>query len=856
MPTDSPTHAALEIFCSYAHLDEALRNKLDRQLSPLRREGKIKSWFDRMIEAGEEWKGKIDEHLNSADIILLLISADFIHSDYCYDIEMARALERQGKGEARVIPVILRPCAWERTQFAHIQALPADAKPVTSWSNEDEALLSAAQGIGKVVDELLTPSARKAVPVAATTSAPLPVALPRPPVIGFVARRDTEGNDILARLKTELAPDSNQLIALWGPGGTGKTTLAAQVARELRAQFPQRLAWVSALARESFTLATLLDDIAAQLGRTDLRPLKLEDKAPQVAALLAEAPALVVLDNFETIAPAEQTRCLDFLAERAACSALVTTRDDTKRGDVRNIALAAMAKEEAQEFLRRLIGQTRKPEHFAALDADALIAGCEANPLVLQWVVKQIDLAHEPQTVLAELAQGKGDAAQRVFTRSFELEQVGDDGRAALLALSLFVPSASRTALAEAAGFNDDLPRLERAVERLSALWLVETTAGNERLLLRGLTRQLAQARLNQDAHAADYRHRFVAHFLRHARAHRQPTPEDYDALEAEKDNLLAAMDVAEELRDWQSIIGFAWVLAVPVDGMLSVRGYWDEALRCGEQGARAAEAAEDEYATVAFAGNAATVRLNRGEYEAARQTYERALAVMRRRGDEWNVAALLHQLGRIAQEQGDYTEARRLYEESLEIKKKLGNQSGIASTLHQLGRLAQDAGELAEARRLYEESLEIAKKLGNQSGIAISLHQLAVLAQEQGELAEARRLYEESLEIGKKLGNQRGIAYTLGQLGKLAYQQSEWAEARRYFEQTLKISQVLGDQLSIALSLEHLGLVAEQEGDRTEAARLLREALRIFERLGSPYAEVARKNLAWVEGAVEGDDG
>src|SRR5205085_862092 len=83
--------------------------------------------------------------------------------------------------------------------------------------------------------------------------------------------RDTEGNDILARLKTELAPESNQLIALWGPGGTGKTTLAAQVARELRPQFPQRLAWVSALARADFTLATLLDDVAAQLGRTDLR---------------------------------------------------------------------------------------------------------------------------------------------------------------------------------------------------------------------------------------------------------------------------------------------------------------------------------------------------------------------------------------------------------------------------------------------------------------------------------------------------------------------------------------------------------------------------------------------------------
>src|SRR5205085_6039368 len=229
---------------------------------------------------------------------------------------------------------------------------------------------------------------------------------------------------------------------------------------------------------------------------------------------------------------------------------------------------AAMSRDEAQEFLRRLIGQAGHPQNFAALDMDALIAQCEANPLVLQWVVKQIDLAHQPQTVLAELAQGKGDAAERVFTRSFNLPQVGDDGRAALLALSLFVPSATRAALAEVAGFDDDLPRLERAIEHLSALWLIETTPGNERLLLRGLTRQLAQARLNQDAHAADYRRRFVARFLRHAEAHNQTTPEDFDALEAEKDNLLAALDVAQAQSDWQSVMRLADVLAIPYEGM------------------------------------------------------------------------------------------------------------------------------------------------------------------------------------------------------------------------------------------------------------------------------------------------
>ena len=809
MPADPQPDGAIKIFYSYAHKDEKLRSELGGHLSALRRAGKIADWFDRQIKAGEDWRGKIDERLNSADIILLLISSDFINSDYCYDIEMARALERHRAGAARIICVIIRPCDWQRTQFADLQVLPVGATPVTRWDDLDEALLNAAQGIGEVVDELLAKPAGMPAPVA-TTSGPLPVTLPRPPVVGFVARRDTEGNDILARLKAELALGNDQLIALWGPGGTGKTTLAAQVARELRPQFPQRLAWVSAHARADFTLPTLLDDIAAQLGRTDLRPLKLEDKEPQVSALLAHAPALVVLDNFETVAPEEQARCLDFLAARAACAALVTTRDDTRRDDVRSIKLAAMSPDEAQEFLRRLVGQTRKPEHFAALDADALIAQCEANPLVLQWVVKQIDLAHRPQTVLDDLAHGKGDAAERVFTRSFNLPQVGDDGRATLLALSLFVPSATRPALVEVAGFDDDLQRLERAVENLSALWLIETTPGNERLLLRGLTRQLAQARLNQDAHADDYRRRFVAHFLRYAVVHEQPTPEDYDLLEVEKDNLSAAMDVAEGLRDRQSIMRLTGILIGPPDGrMLYVRGYWNQAIQCCIQAVTAAQAAQDEFSVAQFGAHIANIQIDRGEYAAARQTYHQILESFKRMRDDANVATSLHQLGRLAQEQGELDEARRFYDESLAIKQKLGNQQGIALTMGQLGYMAYDQGDWAEARRCCEKTLEISQAIGDQITFSSALHQLAMISEQQGELDEARRLYGESLGIKRKLGNQSGIAFTL----------------------------------------HGLGLLAETEGDRTEAARLLREALSIFERLGSPNAEETQRDLARVEG-------
>lgn len=114
----------------------------------------IKAWHDREISAGTEWANAIDENLNAADVILLLVSANFLASDYCYDIELKRAMERHEAGEARVIPIILKPVDWSGATFGKLQALPKNAKPITQWSDRDEAFLNVAQGIRRVAAEI------------------------------------------------------------------------------------------------------------------------------------------------------------------------------------------------------------------------------------------------------------------------------------------------------------------------------------------------------------------------------------------------------------------------------------------------------------------------------------------------------------------------------------------------------------------------------------------------------------------------------------------------------------------------------------------------------------------------------
>lgn len=145
---------AIRLFYSYSHKDEAFRDELETHLAILRRQGIIESWHDRRIEPGGDWAGEIDRNLEEADIILLLVSANFIASDYCFEKEMKRAMERHQAGEARVIPIILKRADLEGVPFLKLQALPKDAKPIATWRDQDEAWTDVARGIRRVAETL------------------------------------------------------------------------------------------------------------------------------------------------------------------------------------------------------------------------------------------------------------------------------------------------------------------------------------------------------------------------------------------------------------------------------------------------------------------------------------------------------------------------------------------------------------------------------------------------------------------------------------------------------------------------------------------------------------------------------
>ncbi len=846
-PTD-----AIEVFYSYSHRDEKLRNELEKHLSILRRSGVITDWHDRKINAGEEWDGKIDEHLNTAQIILLLISPDFMSSEYCYEKEVTQAMERHKAGTACVIPVFLRPVMWKGAPFGELQGLPTDLRPVTRWSNRDAAFVNISEGIKKAA-EMLSVRARPVLPPKTTPPrvASLHAAVLRYMSTSFIARSDTEGRDLVEQLKAELAPGRNHLVTLWGAGGIGKTTLAARVAYELSEAFEHRIVWTGSELRVALTLSALLDEIAGQLGRSELRQLALEPKEEAVRALVAAAPTLVILDNFEMIKSDEQHPCANWLAQRAPCSSVIISRQkimgahnvfvrSISTNETIDIPFKAMSLEEARglvsQWLRR---EARHPQKFAGLNQDQIIEAAERNPLVLQLLLKQLHQAPEPRAVLDELAEGEGDAAERVFGRSFNL--LDDDGRAALLALSLFVPDALRQALAEVAGFGEDAERLDRAATQLAEQGLVNPTTGNEPLTIKGLTRELAKHLLSADPHAAECRRRFVAYFQSYAETHAQQIPEGYDALEAERNNLLAALDIAFQAANWQGVMRIHEAL----EEFLNVHGHWDEAIRCGEQAIHAAYENNNDEAIARFSLKVAIIRQSRGEYVETEQALSQALDVFRKLADEASRADVLHQAAVLAQNKGRLKQARRLYTESLKIRKQIGDQSGLASALYGLAALAYKRWDMQNARWFFEESLEIIRRLGDQSGLANTLHDLGVIAHKRGEMREARRLYSESLKIMRRLGDRSGLASMLHNFGVIAHKRGELKEARRLYGESLNITKELGDQSNIAATIYQLGLLEAAEGNREKELELLHEALAIYEKLKLPAAKIVRLRLA-----------
>jgi tetratricopeptide (TPR) repeat protein len=338
----------IEVFYAYAPEDLTWVQELEKHLSLLQRQGIISTWHPRLIAAGEDWQHVIDVHFEKASIILLLVSPDFLASDYCYSAEMKQALERERERGVYVIPILLRPVDWQHAPFAHLRPLPSDATFVTEWKNLDRAFADIAAGIRRTIENLSLLATSLA-----RTDFPNIWNVPFPRNLFFIGRED-----LLAQLHAQLHKGRTAALsqAISGLGGVGKTQLAVEYVYRYYRDY-QAILWAHAESTES--LISSYTEIATLLK------LPVKDSQEQTVIIQAvkvwlqnHRDWLLILDN------ADELDILSaFLPPRLGGHVIITTRAAALGRFARRLLVETFSQEQGVLFLLRRAG-------LIPLDAD------------------------------------------------------------------------------------------------------------------------------------------------------------------------------------------------------------------------------------------------------------------------------------------------------------------------------------------------------------------------------------------------------------------------------------------------------------------------------------------------------
>ncbi len=746
----------INLFYSYAHEDEALRDTLETHLTLLKRQHVIDMWHDRNISSGTEWDKAIDENLEAADIILLLISADFLASDYCWDIEIQRAMQRHKEKSAVVIPVLLRPCDTCNAEFMTLQGLPANFKAVTTWANQDKAFTDIAKGIRTAAEKIRNSQQVNPSHDAGTA----PVGLFSVPFADdhFIGREQE-----LKRLN-KLFLTSNK-VALTGLGGVGKTRLAVHYAYQQKPRCAFIL-WVSASSKAS--LDTSLSQLADQLNADPL--LKQAEKMAFVKAWLEQHNDwLLIIDNADNDQEITAKVLESFLPVSPQGHILFTTQIIT--ADLKFKAAALEIKcldtETGGLFLWRRIHADKQATPDELIAAKEISGALSGLPLALVQAAAYIK---ENQCALNDYLPLYEKYAKELLNPDLsEHQQVISDHDLPVFATFKLSFSRLQEPAKELLAFCALLHAENIPEEILTNAFAVDDFALNQRLkpvLQYGLL-----VRNAQDKTLA--LHRLVQQVLLLDMADPQKQHDAEQAVLAMNEILPAKF----EFKDWQR---------------------YERSLQSGLACAKWITHYQLETEQAAWLLNQMAIYLYRAkaDYTIAEPLYERSLRIYEKvlGEDDPNVATSLNNLAVLYHVQGKYEQAEPLYERSLAIDEKaLGkDHPDLAIDLNNLASLYQAQGKYEQAEPLFERSLAFCEyALGkDHPDVASSLNNLALLYDAQGQYEQAEPLYQRSLAIKEKaLGKDHpAIATSLNNLAALYYAQGKYEQAEPLFERSLAI--------------------------------------------------------------------
>ncbi len=850
-------------------MDQQLREELASHLANLRNQQFISDWYEGDISPGTEWLPQIMSHLAHDQLILLLISSDFMASQFCYSIELEQAISRHNKEEARVLPILLRPVDYKGAPFAKLQPLPSNRVPVTQWLSHDEAFVDVVNGIRKAIDEL---QASTAFNVVIEELQPIqPVPLDQLSIADLIPMRNqyfTGRDSLLKVLHNKLTAErtgENMPVAITGLGGIGKTQLAIEYIHRYRNEYSYVL-WAKAdtpetLISELFKLAKKLD---AQLTEKD------EQNPPLVTAhvrqwLEQNLKWLLVLDNVNPHIMNQDTSKVGYPIDNILKELphnghiLLTTRSDTLGALAESVHVEVMDTEDGAKFLLRRLTLLERDDGLTKADshdlhnAKVLVEMLGGLPLALEQAAAYIQETKCGIGKYYEHYQSEGKRLRNrrgrfltgtqstvatTWSLSFQdVEQTSPVAAELLRALSYLAPGTipeeiineGASELGDILGTMSSLD-FDEAIGVLLRYSLVQRNERTQYLIIH----QLVQNVLKDDMH--DDKQRIWAERI--VRAVNSVFP----------DGSIATWQRCENCQQNGKTCPIKD--ACSSKRLTRCQRYLPHAQVCVQYIEQYEfmfpEAAQLLHHTASYLHSYAALYSNAESY------YYLALKIREKQseGIALEIAANHNDLARLYRDQYQYEEATRHFEEAIRIREeKLGPRDPItAISKRSLARLHLVLGQYDKAEELFVSALRIHQY--NQSKdntatvareVANSSYGLARLYHLEGRYEKAQALYEQALKMDSDQFGQDHLftAQCLNSLGALYRDRRDFKKAEELMLQALTIRQkvlettTLGDKQELrhpdtAQSLNDLGGLYRSQNRYKEAEELIQQALTI----------------------------
>ncbi|XXX91117.1 tetratricopeptide repeat protein [Sorangium sp. So ce145] len=764
----------VRLFISSVAEDAASRAELEAHLKPLARQRLIEVWHEGKVDPGGQPAAQVHAQLEAAELVVLLVTPAFIASDRHMHEEAARALARRTAGEVDVVPVLVRDCAWDWTEFGKLAPLPKE-EPIGGAPDRDRAWTEVARGLRRVVDGVM--ARRAAAGGQRSLAAGLP---PEERCIG----RDA----VVDSLAAALSRDRPGRALLLGAAGIGKSTVSLAVLHrpEVVARFGERRFFVRLdAAPDAASAAAALADALRVAPGPDLRQRALSS--------LTAGPAILALDNLETPWNGDdQAETEALLAELAAMPQLALVASVRGAGRPGRVAWSSpvelwpLGHAEAEAMFCAIAGE----EHRGKPALSALLSLQEGVPLAIDLLAHSaqgndlVNLKEEWEARRTAVLEREGGARDRLRSWNASLElsigspRMTSEARRLLAVLAVLPDGVAQRDLA--AVFPDAGPAAARVLAHMRLAYFE-----GGRLKMLSPVREYVKA-----AHppAAEDLGQAMDHYGELARTF-GPVPGTPGGTEA-------TARLAPEAANLDAVIrrGLAEAAA----------GRWIEAAVALTHFAR-------------FSGHSAPMPLGR------------ALEVAQRAGDERRAALCTQSLGDIALSRSQHNEARARYQEALPLHRLVGDVLGEASCIRRLGDIALRRSQHDEARARYQEALPLYRQVGSVLGEASCIRSLGDIALARSQHDEARTRYQQALPLYRQVGSVPGEANCIRSLGDIAPACTQHNEARARYQEALPLYRQVGDVLGEASCIRSLGDIALARSQHDEARARYQEALELL---------------------------